>query len=107
VIARDISVEEFAARRRDDPELVVLDVREPAEWAAAHLEGSIHVPMGELMHRLVELDRNAPTAVLCHHGERSRLVASYLATNGFADVVNVEGGIEAYARRVDASIGRY
>jgi rhodanese-related sulfurtransferase len=107
VNARDISVEELASRRQREPELVVLDVREPDEWAAARIEGATHIPMRDLPTRLGELHRAAPIAVLCHHGARSEWVAAYLIANGFADVVNVEGGIAAYAERVDPAVGRY
>ncbi len=106
-MAVDISVEELAARRAAEPSLVLLDVREPDEVATAHIEGSLHVPMREIAARIGELDASAATAVLCHHGGRSERVADYLAANGFSNIVNVDGGIDAYAKKIDPSIPRY
>lgn len=106
-MAVDISVETLSARRRAEPHLVLLDVREPDEVATASIEGAIHIPMGEIAQRIGELDASAPTAVFCHHGGRSERIAGYLAAHGFSDVVNVDGGIDAYAEKIDPSIPRY
>ncbi len=54
-----------------------------------------------------ELDREALTVVLCHHGVRSMSVANFLVERGFQRVVNVSGGIDAYSRLVDRSVPRY
>lgn len=106
-MATDITVEELVARRRADPNVVLLDVREPDEVATAHIDGAKHIPMREIAARTGELDASAPIAVFCHHGGRSERVANYLAANGFANVVNVDGGIDAYAEKIDPSIPRY
>jgi rhodanese-related sulfurtransferase len=57
--------------------------------------------------RLAELDPSQPLACLCHHGMRSLQVANYLAQNGFAHVVNLQGGIDAWSHEVDPSVPRY
>jgi rhodanese-related sulfurtransferase len=88
----------------DRPEL--LDVREPWEYELAHIEGSRLIPMGELSERVPELDPAAETVVICHHGSRSAYVASALKQGGFAKVLNLEGGLDAYAD-VDGSVPRY
>lgn len=106
-MAVDISVEELASRRAGEPNLVLLDVREPDEVAAAHIDGAVYIPMREIPQRIGELDASAPTAVLCKVGARSGRVAEYLAANGFSNVVNVDGGIDAYAEKIDSSIPRY
>lgn len=103
----DLSVEELEQWRRSGRPFVLLDVREPHELAAAKIEGALHVPMREIPARLSEIDRNADIAVLCHHGGRSERAAMYLAANGFDRVYNVDGGIDAYARRVDPGVGTY
>src|SRR3982750_59483 len=59
-------------------DLVVLDVREPHEWAAGHIEGAVHIPMGEIPARVGELDPSAPTLVVCHVGGRSARVTAWL-----------------------------
>lgn len=104
---REISVEEVAKRLRDDPAFVLLDVREADELATVNVRGARWIPMREIPQRLSELDRNAPIAVMCHHGGRSERVAGFLIAQGFKDVANVDGGIDAYARRVDTSLARY
>lgn len=104
---REISVEEVGKRLRDDPAFVLLDVREADELATVSVRGARWIPMREIPQRLSELDRNAPIAVMCHHGGRSERVAGFLIAQGFKDVANVDGGIDAYARRVDTSLARY
>lgn len=102
-----ISVEELARWRREGRNFVLLDVREPSERAAASLPESLAIPMREIPQRLSEVPTGKPVAVLCHHGGRSARVATFLRAQGFADVVNVDGGIDAYAVRADRSIPRY
>ena len=88
----------------DHPEL--LDVREPWEFELARIEGSKLIPIGELTERVSELDPAAETVVICHHGSRSANVTQALERAGFAKVLNLEGGLDAYAD-VDASVPRY
>ncbi len=90
---------------------VLLDVREPAECAAASLAipgvDLLQWPMHTIPQRLAELDPTRPIAVLCHAGERSLIVARFLAQNGFERVVNIAGGIDAWSLQVDPSVPRY
>jgi rhodanese-related sulfurtransferase len=104
---REISVEQLAQWRASARNFILLDVREPFEVAVAALPDSLHIPMREIPARLGELDPSADIAVLCHHGGRSEHVARFLHARGFENAHNVEGGIEAYAVRVDRSIPRY
>lgn len=106
-MALEVSVEILAKRRAAEPDMVLLDVREPDEVATAHIDGAVHIPMREIAARADELDRSAAIAVFCHHGGRSERVVGYLTANGFANVVNVDGGIDAYAEKIDPSIPRY
>ncbi|HET7814752.1 MAG TPA: rhodanese-like domain-containing protein [Candidatus Baltobacteraceae bacterium] len=103
----ELSVEELERWRLSGRSFVLLDVREAHELAVASIGGALHVPMREIPARIGEIDRDAEIAVLCHHGARSRHAAMYLAANGFERVYNVDGGIDAYARRVDSSVGTY
>lgn len=104
---RDISVEEFEALRKSGTNVTLLDVREPRERAVASIEGSVHIPIGEIVARSSELPKDAEIAVFCHHGGRSAQVAQYLSGHGFRSVVNVDGGIDAYAQKIDSTIPRY
>ena len=94
-----------------DKQPVLLDVREPWEvqTASFSLPGvrSVHIPMNEIPARLGELDPAQPVLSLCHHGMRSMQVAVFLERQGFAQVFNVAGGIDAWSREVDASVPLY
>lgn len=93
------------------PQPVVLDVREPWETQTAAVRplgfSLVSIPMNEIPARLSELDPDTPIACLCHHGARSQRVAAFLAQNGFEKVVNIAGGIDAWATEHDPSVPRY
>lgn len=73
-----------------------LDVREPFEWDAGHVEGSLHIPMGQMEDRWEEVPREGRVVVVCHLGQRSALVANFLRQQG-VDAHNLEGGLDAWA----------
>ncbi|MDE2482514.1 MAG: sulfurtransferase [bacterium] len=104
---KDISVSELARWRDEQKDFVLLDVREPGEVATAAIPGALVMSMRTVPARLHELPKDRPIAVLCHHGGRSFQVARFLQAQGFADVVNVDGGIDAYAAQIDRTIPRY
>lgn len=89
----------------------VLDVREPWEVALAALHhptlATVAVPMQQIPARLAELDGERPVFVLCHHGMRSLQVAHFLERQGWPEVCNVHGGIDAWSREVDAGVALY
>jgi rhodanese-related sulfurtransferase len=85
----------------------LLDVREPWEFEICRIEGSLLVPLREVPMRAAELDPDAETVVICHHGGRSLQAALYLARRGFARVWNLAGGVDAWARTVDPAMRRY
>jgi len=91
----------------DGGSAVLLDVREPWEYDVCRIEGSRLVPLAQLPSRVGELDRARPVVVICHHGVRSLRAAAYLEHCGFADVVNLSGGIDAWARTVDRGMAVY
>jgi len=90
---------------------VVLDVREPWEVQTASLvlDGAptVCIPMNEVPARLAELDPAQPVLSLCHHGMRSLQVGAFLERQGFDQVFNIAGGIDAWSREVDASVPLY
>lgn len=73
-----------------------LDVREPYEWEGGHVEGSTHIPIGQIQARFEELERDRPIVVVCQVGQRSALVADFLRAQGY-DAHNLEGGLERWA----------
>jgi hydroxyacylglutathione hydrolase len=84
------------ARRTLANGAAALDVREPNEFAAGHLEGAIHVPLGDLERRLDELPRDRPIVVYCAHGERSTSAASILERHGLGPAEVLNGGFGAW-----------
>ncbi len=86
---------------------LLLDVREPDEFAICRVAGSREIPMRQVPESLADLPRDLPIMVLCHTGRRSMRVTQFLRANGFAQVSNVAGGIEAWAEQIDPSLARY
>jgi rhodanese-related sulfurtransferase len=89
------------------PRPLLLDVREPWEQQICQISGSELVPMRALPARFDEFDRDQPVVCICHHGGRSAHVAMFLARQGFADVYNLTGGVDAWARQVDVQMPTY
>ena len=86
---------------------LLLDVREPFEVATVAVPGSRHIPMRQIPESLATLPRDQPSLVLCHVGARSLRVTQILRTNGFTQVSNVAGGIDAWAEQIDSTLARY
>ena len=93
-----IAVHELATMREERPDLVVVDVREPFEWDEGHIEGAVHLPMGEAVRRMAELPVDRPKAVLCAGGLRSSSVISALSRHGMTGWYNVSGGMGAWLK---------
>ena len=105
---KELDATEVAARLAGGDEApVLLDVREAWELETASVPGAVHMPMNSVPGRVRELDPGKPLIVMCHHGARSRQVALWLAGQGFSDVANFDGGIDAWSRMIDASVPRY
>lgn len=105
---RQISPTELFKRLQGaDPKPLLLDVREPHEFAYCHIEGSLHLPMMRVFSKLDELDPQRDTVVICHHGLRSAQIATFLIGHGFTKVANLQGGLAAWAKEVDPSMATY
>ena len=86
----------------------LIDVREPWEFATAHIEGSVPIPMGDVPSRAhQELDPEEPLVVVCHHGVRSMNVTAWLRNQGFENAQSLRGGIDAWSVEVDPKVARY
>lgn len=94
----NVTPPELARRLGVERDLVVLDVREPSEWAEGHVPGARHIPMREVTRRIAEVPRDRPVAVVCAGGARSSLVASVLRAHGHGELLNVWGGMTAWAQ---------
>jgi rhodanese-related sulfurtransferase len=103
----EISPSSAAALLRENKTLII-DVREPWEYATAHIEPSAPMPMGDVPARAhQELDPEQHITVLCHHGQRSLNVTSWLRNQGFENVQSLRGGIDAWSSEIDPTVPRY
>ncbi|GAA2494693.1 rhodanese-like domain-containing protein [Winogradskya humida] len=80
-----------------EPSAYLLDVREPDEWAAGHAPDAHHLPMMEVPARIAEIPTDAEVVVVCRSGGRSGQVVSYLMGNGWDNVRNLDGGMQAWS----------
>lgn len=104
---RQISAVALQERLANDEMLFLLDVREPHEFEYAHIAGSILIPLSLIPLRIKELDPEQEIILICHHGMRSQQAAHYLQQQGFKNLVNLTGGIAAWASDCDLSMPRY
>ncbi|NET09939.1 MAG: rhodanese-related sulfurtransferase [Symploca sp. SIO2B6] len=107
-----LRVDEFADRQQVMvAPLQLIDVREREEVAIARLEHFIHLPLSEFAEWsgpiLEQLDPAIETIVMCHHGIRSAYLCQWLQHQGFVNVKNLVGGIDAYAIAIDPTVPRY
>jgi adenylyltransferase/sulfurtransferase len=102
-----ISPKELKTRLDKGDSLVLLDVREDWEYSLAKIDGSILVPLGTLPQSLTRLNRESEIIAICHHGMRSADATNFLLQQGFSNVKNLTGGIDAWSIQVDGAIPRY
>jgi rhodanese-related sulfurtransferase len=95
---------------RNDPAReppVLIDVREPWEYAHCHIEGSRLIPLQTIPAHAAELPADQDLVLVCHHGNRSQRVAQWLEQAGFKRLFNLRGGVEAWANDVEPTMPRY
>lgn len=109
VEAGEMSPVELHQRLEQEQPLGLLDVREPHEWEIADLPevGQLRIPLGELMGRLDELDREESLVIYCRSGARSGQAAQFLASRGFPRVFNLTGGLLRWRDEVDPDVPAY
>jgi rhodanese-related sulfurtransferase len=105
----EISVAELAQRLASPIPPRLIDVRETEEWEIARISGAELLPLsqwpGIVATRLANPDE--PLLILCHHGGRSARATDFLLRQGFTDVTNVAGGIDAWSSQIDSAVPRY
>jgi len=105
---REFEVEELKDYLASEPtSLLLLDVRQPGEYEICRLEPSILIPMRKIPSSIHQLDKEQETVVICHHGIRSRQVAFYLEQAGFSNIINLNGGLAAWAKIIDTTMATY
>ncbi|GJL62668.1 MAG: hypothetical protein NPIRA04_13220 [Nitrospirales bacterium] len=102
-----MTVRELKDRLDKGDDLFILDVREPHEYSMAKIEGSVLIPLGTLPTSLEQLDPNKEIVALCHKGMRSADAMGFLLQQGFSNVKNLVGGIDAWSVEIDQSVPRY
>jgi rhodanese-related sulfurtransferase len=102
-----MTVQDLAAWRDSGEAHLLLDVREDHELEQSAIAGATHIPMQQIPARIAELPADTPVVVMCHHGGRSQAVVNYLRQAGRSNAINLSGGIDAWARHIDGSVGRY
>ncbi|MDE5052639.1 sulfurtransferase TusA family protein [Niallia taxi] len=97
-----ISNEELEKKMEADKNIVVIDVRENAEFAFNHIPNAISIPLGELENKLNKLNNNDEIYIVCRTGNRSDLAAQKLTENGFKNVINVEPGMSQWSGKTNS-----
>ena len=102
-----MNVKELADRIKAGNAPLIIDVREPNEYAYARIPGAVLKPLGDFREWAQELDKDREYVLQCHTGSRSWQAAYLLERMGFTQVYNLSGGIEAWSMHVDPSVPRY
>ena len=103
----EISAKELAARLRSGAPPLLIDVREPFEFEYARIAGAVLKPLGQITRWAKGLGQEAEIVLLCHTGERSAQATMFLRQQGFKQVANLRGGIDAWSVQVDPNVPRY
>lgn len=91
---------ELNKRLESQEKVVIIDVREPEEWVSGHIPNAKHIPLGSIQNRLVEIDPNTETVVVCRSGNRSGQACEFLAEKGYK-AVNMVGGMMQWPGEVE------
>jgi rhodanese-related sulfurtransferase len=106
-LIKNITPKQAKQLMEENASLKLIDVREPWEHKLARLENSQLIPLRELTNQLSKFEASNTFLVYCHHGSRSFYACAFLMQQGFKEVYNLEGGIDAWSRDVDRSIPKY
>lgn len=88
-------------------DIFLLDVREEEEWNLCHIPGDVLIPLAQIPTRMGEIPQDKEIVVYCHSGRRSERAAMYLEQNGYENISNLRGGVDAWAVLVDPTMPRY
>lgn len=106
-LPKSITANQLAEILQSDTKINILDVREYFEWDICHIEGATNIPMNLIDECVDEISKEIPTVIVCHHGVRSMNVIHYLEVKGYTKLINLEGGIHAWATLVDTKMNTY
>src|SRR6185369_3005723 len=104
----EITATELKQRLDNGDDIQIVDVREANEVAIARIPNSVHIPLGQVLNRMEEIDPNRETVVHCKMGGRSAKAIEALQRSGFkGNLTNLKGGITAWSNEVDPSVPKY
>src|SRR5687768_4007395 len=105
---REITATDLQEKFKFGQKLQLIDVREPEEFAICKLPESKLIPLGEIPKRYTEIDPEAEVIMICHHGFRSAQAIQFLSQrSGFTNLINLKGGIHAWAEQIDPEMPVY
>ncbi len=107
MLFKSISASELNEKLQNESTFKLIDVREPEEFGWARIEKAELLPLSEFQNWHDRLNPADEFVFICHHGVRSAQVCSYLAHNGFENLWNLSGGIDAWSVEVDRNVPRY
>lgn len=103
----EITALELKERLARSSRMQLVDVREPEEFEICNLGGEL-IPLGELPRQSARIRRDIPVVIICHHGFRSAQAINYLTQRlGYENLLNLKGGIHAWATQVDPGMATY
>ena len=106
-LPKSISAKELNELLNTADKIQIVDVRENFEWDICHIENALNIPMNLIVESEDKISKDIITIVMCHHGARSMNVIHYLKSRGYKNLINLEGGIHAWATDVDKSMSTY
>ena len=106
-LQKSISAKELNELINSTEKIQIVDVREHFEWEICHIEGALNIPMNLIVESIDKISKDITTVIMCHHGVRSMNVIQYLESKGCKNLINLEGGIHAWATDVDKNMSTY
>ena len=106
-LPKSISAKELNELINSAEKIQIIDVREHFEWDICHIEGALNIPMNLIVESIDKISKDITIVVMCHHGIRSMNVIHYLESIGYKNLINLKGGIHAWATDVDKSMSTY
>ncbi len=103
---KELTVQELKQKKDNNEVFTLLDVREEFEFHISNIDGQL-IPLDQLPDRLDELDKDKEVIVMCRTGGRSAKACELLSENGFENVSNLKGGVNAWAKEIDTSLPVY
>jgi len=91
----------------DNPNAILIDVREDWEYNLAYIKDSVHIPISEIQNKMYDYDEDQTIVFICHHGIRSRMVGIYFEQKDYKNIINLRDGIDSWAKTVDNKMAVY